>query len=101
MASPALVYLCAKLAQDPNAGVREIGQRCMREFDEFAGMKYARLTAQDEARLVALAQTARASDDLERAELLDEAAEMIRRARSPQEVGASAAPPARRARAKR
>ena len=101
MASPALVYLCARLAQDPNAGVREIGQRCMREFDEFAGMKYARLTGQDEACLARAAQAAREGDDVTRAEMLEEGAEMVRQARGPQEVRAPAAPPARRTRARR
>ena len=101
MASPALVYLSARLAQDPNAGVREIGQRCMREFDEFAGMKYARLTGQDESCLARAAQAAREGDDATRAEMLEEGAEMVRQARSPSEGRATAAPPARRARAKR
>jgi hypothetical protein len=101
MASPAKLYLCAKLAQDPNAGVREIGQRCMREFDEFAGMKYARLTAQDEAHLAGAALAAREGADATRADMLEEGAEMVRQARSPQEARATPAPPGRRTRAKR
>jgi hypothetical protein len=98
MGSPALVYLFAKLAQDSNAGVREIGQRCMREFDEFAGVKYARLTAQDESRLAVAAQAAREDDDVTRAEVLEEGAEMVRQAHSPREALPTATPPGRRAR---
>jgi hypothetical protein len=101
MASPALVYLCAKLAHDPNAGVREIGQRCMREFDEFALMKYARLTGQDEACLARAAQSAREGDEVTRAEMLEEGAEMVRQARSPLPAREPAAPGARRTRARR
>ena len=97
MASQPLVYLCARLAQDPNAGVREIGQRCMREFDEFAGMKYARLTGHDEECLTRAAQAARARDDVTRAEMLEDGAEMVRQARNPQ-VPAPVAPAARRTR---
>ena len=97
MASPAVVHLCARLAQDPNAGVREIGQRCMREFDEFAGMKYARLTGQDEACLTRAAHAAREDHDVARAKLLEEGAEMVRQAYTPREVRATPAPAARRA----
>ena len=98
MASQPLVYLCARLAQDLNARVREIGQRCMREFDEFAGMKYARLTGHDEACLTRAAEVAREGEDVTRAEMLEEGPEMVRLARNPQAAPAPAAPAARRTR---
>ena len=101
MASPASIYLCAKLAQDSDAAVREIGQRCMREFDEFALMKYARLTGQDEACLARAARSAREGDEVTRAETLEAGAEMVRRARNPREVRATAGPPARLGRGRR
>ena len=100
MASPTLVHLCARLAHDSDASVREIGQRCMREFDEFAGMKYARLTGLDEACLMRAAHAAREGDDVVRAKILEDGAEMVRQANGAQPGRAAAAPPARRAGAK-
>lgn len=80
MTGTTAVYLCGKLSHDSDKGVREIGRRCLREYSEFTGMKYARLTAWDEERVTAAARAARASHDLTRARLLDEGAHMIRAA---------------------
>ncbi len=77
MTSPSIVQLFSKLSHDSDAEMRRIGQRCMREYDEFAGMKYARLTLHDEERVVAAAKAARASDDRLRAGLLEAAATQI------------------------
>lgn len=80
MTSPTVVQLCGKLLRDSDAGVREIGKRCMREYDEFSGMRYAHLTTRDEERVLAAASVARKSDDVDRAVVLDAAAHMIRTA---------------------
>ncbi len=77
MSSPIVVQLCGKLLRDSDAGIREIGKRCMREYDEFSGMRYAHLTERDKQRVVAAATVARKSDDSERAGVLDAAAHMI------------------------
>jgi hypothetical protein len=80
MAPAPIVQVSSRLAHDSDAGIREIGQRCMREYDEFAGMKYAHLTARDAALVTAAAQRARAGNDDARATLLDSALLMIRSA---------------------
>jgi hypothetical protein len=80
MAPAAIIQVSNRLAHDSDAGIREIGQRCMREYDEFAGMKYAHLTARDAALVTAAAQRARAGNDVARATLLDSALLMIRNA---------------------
>lgn len=77
MSSPTMVQLCGKLLRDSDAGIREIGKRCMREYDEFSGMRYAHLTARDRDCVAAAARAARTSDDPERAGLLDAAELMI------------------------
>ena len=80
MSNPA-VYVSRQLAADPNAVVREIGLRCLREYDEFAGMRYARLTAVDEERIAFAADVARAESDVTRAAMLEHGVQMIRSAR--------------------
>ncbi|MDQ6827812.1 MAG: hypothetical protein M3081_02990 [Gemmatimonadota bacterium] len=82
MTSPTIVQLFSKLSHDSDAEMRRIGQRCMRDYDEFSGMKYARLTALDEERVVAAAKAARAGDDRLRAGLLEAAASMIHKSRA-------------------
>jgi hypothetical protein len=72
------VYLCGRLSRDADERVREIGRRCLREYSEFTGMKYARLTTRDEEWVAAAAHAAREKRDLARARLLDEGADMIR-----------------------
>ena len=78
MTSMTVEYLCGKLSRDADVGVRDIGRRCLEEYNDFTGLKYAGLAAQDEERVAAAARTARASDDLMRTRLLDEGAHMIR-----------------------
>ncbi|HTR77171.1 MAG TPA: hypothetical protein VMH39_03645 [Gemmatimonadaceae bacterium] len=77
MASPPQVLLSSRLARDADAGVREIGRRCMAAYDEHAGMKYARLTSTDEAHMTAAVAAAKASRDAIRAAMLEEGLGMI------------------------
>lgn len=78
--SDATVHLSRQMADDSDAAVRAIGKRCLREYDEFVGMRYAGLTALDSARVEAAATVARAGADESRAEMLDACAAMIRAA---------------------
>jgi len=80
MAPATIVQVSSRLANDSDAGIREIGKRCMREYDEFAGMKYAHLTARDAALVTAAAQRARAGDEHDRADMLDSALLLIQSA---------------------
>ena len=73
-----LTELCFRLSHDVDAGVKHIGQQCLRAYDEFAGLRYAGLTPWDSRHLAAAAQAAHGKGDLERAELLDEAVRLVR-----------------------
>ena len=73
-----LKELCFRLSHDVDAGVKIIGQQCLRAYDEFAGLQYAGLTARDSRHLAAAAQAAHANGDAERANLLDEAVRLVR-----------------------
>ncbi len=78
MTIPQAVQLCVKLSRDRDAGVREISRRCLSAYSEFTGMKYARLTPQDEERMTLAAQVAGDGTDRGRARLLDDGVVMIR-----------------------
>jgi hypothetical protein len=82
MASPKIIQLCGKLSHDSDPSVKEIGLRCLREWDEFFGMKYARLTTLDEERMTEAARDARDNHEIDRAELLDAGGQMIHAARA-------------------
>ena len=73
-----LTELCFRLSHDVDAGVKIIGQQCLRAYDEFAGLRYAGLTPRDSRHLSAAAQAARANGESERARLLDEATRLVR-----------------------
>ncbi|MGI8496033.1 MAG: hypothetical protein ACR2OG_00380 [Gemmatimonadaceae bacterium] len=82
MTSPTMVQLCGKIARDSDEHVRSIGQRCLRDYDEFSGLKYARLTAGDEQLILSAALSAHASKDASRGDLLDELSLLIRATRA-------------------
>ncbi|HEX5437373.1 MAG TPA: hypothetical protein VFW98_09435 [Gemmatimonadaceae bacterium] len=73
-----LTELCFRLSHDTDDHVRFIGQQCLRSYDEFAGLRYAGLTAFDASHLAAAARKARAHRDTTRAQLLDEAVRVVR-----------------------
>jgi hypothetical protein len=80
MSSPPLVILSARLANDSDAAVRAIGRRMLASYDEHVGMKYARLTALDQARLATAAAAAHAAEERgakARAKALDQAIKVI------------------------
>jgi hypothetical protein len=77
MTSPIVVLLCDRLLHDTDVSVREIARRCLASYTEDDGMRFARLTSGDEARLAAAAKAARESDDLIRAALLDQGVKMV------------------------
>ena len=77
MTSPIVVLLCDRLLRDTDVSVREIARRCLGSYTEDDGMRFARLTSGDEARLAAAAQAARESGDIVRAALLYQGVKMI------------------------
>ena len=73
-----LTELCFRLSHDVDAGVKIIGQQCLRAYDEFAGLRYAGLTSRDSRHLATAAQAAHAKGESERAKLLEEAVRLVR-----------------------
>jgi hypothetical protein len=70
MSSAPVVLLCLKLSHDAEAPVREIARRCLASYDEFSGLRYAKLTATDETCLAASTLAAQVGTDTARASLL-------------------------------